>query len=42
MNKSTYTFLIAGFLGLGLISCNESADSSNVADAPAKEEAKID
>jgi hypothetical protein len=39
MNKSTYTFLIAGFLGFGLISCNESADST---DAPAKEEAQID
>lgn len=42
MNKSTYTFLIAGLLGFSLISCNETADSNDSADAPAKEEAKID
>jgi hypothetical protein len=40
MNKRTYTFLMAGLLGFGLISCNETTDSTS--DTPEKEETKLD
>lgn len=39
MNKSTYTLLVAGFLGLGMVACDQPAESG---DATATEEVKID
>ena len=31
MNKKTYTLLVAGFLGLGVISCDQPAENADVA-----------